>query len=196
MRTRVFLGCAAFAATVGASAAFAQQAAAPAPAPLLPTYTRVSPNLPELRVTFTDAAWTGQAIPTGQQCRRFQGQGNTPALRVENIPAGANAILLAFNDETYQPMNSGGHGIVGFRITGNSATLAPFPGEVTTGLPQNPFIEAENRSGGFGGPGYLPPCSGGQGNTYSVTVLAVSKSDTNPADNKILAQSKVTLGKF
>lgn len=192
MRTRVLLCGAVLAAAVVASAALAQQAAAP----LLPTYTRVSPALPELRVTLTDAAWNGQAVPTGQQCRRFQGQGNTPALRVENIPAGANAILLAFNDETYQPMNNGGHGIVGFRITGNSATLAPFPGEVTTGLPQNTFIEAENRSGGFGGPGYLPPCSGGQGNTYSVTVLAVSKSDTNPADNKILAQSRVTLGKF
>ncbi len=195
MRTHVFLGCAALAVTVAVSAAIAQQAA-PAAAPLLPTYTRVSPNLPELRVALTDPAWTGQAIPAGQQCRRFQGQGNTPALRVENIPTGANAILLAFNDETYQPMNNGGHGIVGFRITGNNAVLMPFPGEATTGLPSNTFIEAENRSGGFGGPGYLPPCSGGQGNTYTVTVLAVSKSDTNPADNKILAQSKVTLGKF
>ena len=93
-------------------------------------------------------------------------------------------------------MNNGGHGIVGFRVTGNNAVLMPFPGEVTTGLPPTTFIEAENRSGGFGGPGYLPPCSGGAGNTYTVTVMAVSKSDTNPADNKLLAQSKVTLGKF
>ena len=93
MRSHALLGSSLLAIALVAGAAVAQQAATPAP-----RYTPVAPNLPELRVTFTDPAWNGQAIPAGQQCRRFQGQGNTPALRVENIPAGANALLLAFND--------------------------------------------------------------------------------------------------
>ncbi len=192
--THTILGAVLLTGGIAAGAAFAQVTAPAAPA--RPTYAPVTPTVPELRVTFVDTAWNGTAVPAGQQCRRFQGQGNTPAFQVDNIPAGTDAILLAFNDETYAPMNNGGHGVVGFRVTGTSARLAPFPGEVITGLPANTFIEAENRSGGFGGPSYLPPCSGGMGNTYTVTVMAVSKSDTNPADNKLLAQSKLTMGKY
>lgn len=93
-------------------------------------------------------------------------------------------------------MDIGGHGIVGFRAEGPTAVLPSVPGETMTGLPSGAFIEVTNRSGDYGGPGYLPPCSGGQGNLYTVTVKAVFKSEANPADNRLHAQSRLELGKY
>ena len=166
------------------------------PHPLAGSYTVAATSLPALRVTFGDPAWNGRAVPDGQQCRRFEGRGDTPALQVDEIPAGANAVLIEFNDETYRPMDNGGHGIVGFRTSGPRILVPSIPGETLDGLPAGAFVEVPHRAGDYGGPGYLPPCSGGQGNLYTVTVKAVFKSDTDPAANKLLAQTRVELGRY
>ena len=117
----------------------------------------------DLQVTFGDPAWDGKKIPKGQQCTKFGGKGATPALRVENIPAGANAVIVEFNDRNYQPLSwNGGHGKIGFWISegASSAMLPSVPGE-TGNLPEGSFVEKRNRAtGGYARPGYLPPCSG------------------------------------
>ena len=59
----------------------------------------------DLKVSFADAAWDGKRVPKAQQCSKFGGNGATPALNVENIPAGANAIIVEFNDRSYQPLS-------------------------------------------------------------------------------------------
>ncbi len=60
-------------------------------------YKPVADKLPALKVSFADPAWTGKQIPAGQQCQMFSGKGATPPLVVENIPVGANAIIVEFN---------------------------------------------------------------------------------------------------
>jgi hypothetical protein len=130
----------------------------------------------ELAVAFADPAWTGERVPEGQQCSRYGGHGKTPALRVSGIPVGADAIILEFNDETYKPMDRGGHGIIGFRIALREAVLLPSVAGETNELPEGVFVVAPhlaNKPGYSPGTAYLPPCSGGKGNTYTATVKAV-----------------------
>ncbi len=137
--------------------------------------------------------WGGTTVPDGQQCNQFGGQGSTPRLALDGYHTGTQVILLAFNDETYAPMNNGGHGIVGFRINGRYASTGSIPGE-TQPNSQGNLIVADNRGGQS--PGYLPPCSGGRGNLYSVTVMAVTWADTNPPSYTVLNQTRVELGRY
>lgn len=145
-----------------------------------------------LTAKFADAKWTGDKVPTGQQCKKFGGSGSTPAIDVSGLPAGTSAIVLAFNDETFQPMNNGGHGMVRFAVAkgATSAKLAPAPGE-TDDLPAGVTKEAGHRASAFSGTGgaYLPPCSGGQGNSYTVTVRAMDGAT-------VLGETKLALGKY
>lgn len=160
-------------------------------------YKPVSEKLPSLKVSFADPTWTGKAIPKGQQCRLFGGKGATPALKIEHIPAGANAIIVEFNDASYGPLSSdGGHGKIGYWIKGNNATVISVPGE-TDKLPESTFVEAKARSSGqYASPGYLPPCSGGKGNTYVAEVKAVYKAKADKEESKLLATGKITLGTY
>ena len=146
----------------------------------------------DLQVSFADPSWTGKKIPRGQHCSKFGGEGATPPLQVTGIPAGTMAILVEFNDASYQPLSSrGGHGIVGFEHTGGSeAVLSPVPGGVED-TPPGTWIEKKNRAtGAWRSPGYLPPCSGGAGNSYFAVVKAVD------ANKEILAKKKIKLGKY
>lgn len=155
-------------------------------------------NLAPLRVSFADAAWDGKTVPTGQQCSLFGGHGSTPALIVENIPKGANAVILEFNDRDYQPLSfGGGHGQVGFWITPEpKVTLPSVPGE-TTDLPKGAFIESASRSTGkYATGGYLPPCSGGRGNRYFVNVKAVYKAKAEGEESKLLGEGHIELGSY
>ena len=146
----------------------------------------------KLQVSFADSSWTGKKIPKGQHCKKFGGNGATPELKVSGIPEGATAILVEFNDASYQPLsNRGGHGIVGFEHAGGGeAVLPPVPGG-TKETPAGTWIEKKNRAtGAWASPGYLPPCSGGNGNRYFAVVKAV---DT---DRKVLAKAKITIGRY
>jgi hypothetical protein len=145
-----------------------------------------------LTVTFADPAWTGDKVPAGQHCPLQGGTGATPALTVAGIPDGTRQITVAFNDETYQPMNDGGHGVIGFEVaaTGGEATLPSVPGN-TLELPSGAYIVTAARgTGEYASPGYLPPCSGGAGNTYTATVNALDSTGA------MLASGKITLGKY
>ena len=147
-----------------------------------------------LSVSFADSAWNGKQVPDGQQCSIYGGDGATPALVVENIPKGADTILVEFNDRDYPPLSSaGGHGIVGFKIEGRGkATLPSVPGGTSRAdrLPAGAFVAEDNRAtGDFMSDGYLPPCSGGRGHRYFAVVKAV-------ADGKVVATGKIELGKY
>ena len=151
-----------------------------------------------LKVSFADSAWNGEKIPDGQQCSKFWGKGATPALRVENIPAGANAIIVEFNDRDYPPLSDdGGHGKIGFWISeGSSSALLPsVPGE-TDSLPSSSFVEEPNQAtDDYAAPGYLPPCSGGNDHAYFAEVKAVRKIK-GAGKPKVLATVKIELGSY
>ena len=160
-------------------------------------YKPVAEKLPALKVSFADPAWTGQAIPQGQHCQLLGGKGATPALKIENIPAGANAVIIEFNDLSYSPLSyDGGHGKIGYWVKGNSATLFSVPGD-TDKLPEGAFVESSAKSTGqYASSGYLPPCSGGKGNTYAAEIKAVYKAKSDKEENKLLATGSLTLGKY
>jgi len=66
--------------------------------------------LVEFQVFFTDASWDGKRVPKGQQCRKYGGKAGTPPLRIDHVPAGANAIIMEFSDRDYPKMDNGGRG--------------------------------------------------------------------------------------
>jgi hypothetical protein len=146
----------------------------------------------QLTVAFADPLWTGDKVPADQHCPLQGGHGATPALTVAGVPDGTSQITVAFNDETYQPMNDGGHGVIGFDVaaTGGTATLPSVPGN-TAELPAGAHVVTASRApGDYASPGYLPPCSGGNGNTYSATVTALDSTGAT------LGTGKITLGKY
>ena len=162
-------------------------------------YKPISERLPALEVSFADPAWTGNTIPAGQHCQMFGGKGQTPALKVGKIPAGANAIIVEFNDLSFGPLSSGGgHGKIGYWIKGaGSAVLPSVPGETADLGVQGSFIEAKAHSTGqYASPGYLPPCSGGRGNTYVADVKAVYKATKEGEESLLLAEQRIKLGTY
>ena len=149
---------------------------------------------PTLNVSFVDAkTWTGDALPTGQQCQRFMGKGAVPALRVAGVPAGTTGIVLSLNDESSERMNNGGHGVIRYAVTpaNGSVTLPTVPGE-TDDLPAGVTPVKKHIASAFSGTGgaILPPCSGGRGNTYSVTLTATNDAGVS------LATGRLVLGKY
>lgn len=160
-------------------------------------YQPVSDRLPSLTLAFADASWNGKTIPVGQHCRQFGGNGATPALRVSGIPAGANAVIVEFNDLSFPQLSTdGGHGKIGFWVSGETATLPPVPGG-TDEMPSGTFLEANNRgTGGWTAAGYLPPCSGGRGNLYAADVKAVYKPTKDGEQGRLLATGKIELGRY
>ncbi len=160
-------------------------------------YTAVSDHLPSLTVSFASPVWDGIKVPSGQQCKKYGGKGATPSLVVSGIPAGANAVIVEFNDMTYAPLSyDGGHGKVGFWVSGSTATLKSVPGG-TAKMPAGTFLEARNRAGGaWASPGYLPPCSGGRGNTYAAVLKAVYKPKVEGEKGRLLAIGRITLGTY
>ena len=142
--------------------------------------------------SFADASWDGVTVPAGQHCALQGGAGATPPLDVTGLPAGTTQVNLSFNDETFERMNNGGHGVLGFAVAAGatSVSLPAVPG-ATEDFPEGVSLVTANKTGGdFLTAGYMPPCSGGNGNTYSVDVTAV---DAAGAD---LATTRVTLGKY
>jgi len=150
----------------------------------------------DLTVAFADPAWTGDKIPAGQHCKKFGGSGATPPLTISNIPPEANAIVVEFNDKSYQQLSyDGGHGKIGFHITpgAGEATLPAVPGG-TSDMPDGVWLVKKNRAtGAWTSPGYLPPCSGGRGNKYAAEVYAVILEGDEYED---IAEGEITLGRY
>ena len=113
-------------------------------------------------------------------------------MMVSGIPAGAKWIIGEFNDKSYSPLSSkGGHGIVAWPVKGTKTKLFSVPG-MTARLPGGAKLMKPARSTGkYASKGYLPPCSGGKGNRYSVDLKAVD------AKGKVLDKIRnVSIGRY
>ncbi|MBL4807691.1 MAG: hypothetical protein JKY31_10435 [Rhodobacteraceae bacterium] len=135
--------------------------------------------------------WDGIDVPDGQQCALFDGNGSTPPMELSNLSDGTVLVHVEFNDLSYQPLSeNGGHGTIGFDVSGASAALPSVPG-LTNELPAGIQVVRAARSGGqYASDGYLPPCSGGRGNSYSADVIAFD------ADMNRLGMVTVAIGRY
>lgn len=137
------------------------------------------------------APWDGIDVPDGQQCTLFDGNGATPIMTVGGMPAGTTVLHVEYNDLSYQPLSKdGGHGTIGFDVSGGTATLPSIPG-LTDEFAAGIYVVRPARSGGaYASNGYLPPCSGGRGNSYAADVIAF-----DAAGNR-LAHVTVAIGRY
>ena len=153
----------------------------------------------KLEVAFVGAIWDGKTVPTGQQCQRFGGSNpSTPPLMIKGIPPGTNAIIMEYSDRSYPPMDDGGHGKIGYRIPENTKEISipSVPGH-SFNLPEGFFIVSPHKAPGWDKAGaYMPPCSGGRGNSYYVTVKAVYQSSSGKKDFKLIGQAVLELGTY
>ena len=135
--------------------------------------------------------WDGKSIPAGQQCTLFGGAGSTPPMKVSNLPSGTSWIYVEYNDQDYSPLSrKGGHGIIGYPVSGSSADLYSVPG-LKGKLPGKARIISPAKSTGkYASDGYLPPCSGGKGHRYFANVRAIS------SDGKLLEEKRVDIGRY
>lgn len=140
--------------------------------------------------------WDGKQVPAGQQCQKFGGkQPATPRIEVSGLPATTNLILLEYSDRSYQPMNHGGHGRMAFAIhqPGKNLIIPSVLGHRFS-LPSGFMIVEPHRNPKWDQAGaYMPPCSGGKGHDYYVTVTALH-FDGNQATS--LAKTVIELGKY
>ncbi|WP_299878997.1 hypothetical protein [uncultured Cocleimonas sp.] len=141
---------------------------------------------------FADAVWDGTKIPTGQQCQKFGGKNpSTPKMMVTDIPAGTKSIVLEYSDRDSEKMNNGGHGRMSFTVD-SSATEVEIPSIFghTFDIPKDfKVIEAQRSPGWDTAGAYMPPCSGGKGHAYYVTIKAVK-------DDKVTATTTLEMGKY
>ncbi len=135
--------------------------------------------------------WNGVTVPEGQQCRLFGGDGATPVFVLNGLPEGTTQVRVEFNDKSYPPLSEdGGHGVIGFPVSGPDAVLPSVPGMMAY-LPSGATVISAARTGGrYASAGYLPPCSGGRGNRYEADVVAL---DARGAE---LARVAVELGRY
>ena len=151
--------------------------------------------LAALEAKMADPAWDGVKVPAGQQCQKFGGQGKSPALTVSGIPNGASHLILEFSDRTYQPMDKGGHGKLSYALEpgATAVTVPSVPGHTMELPPGFTSVEQHKAPTWDKAGAYLPPCSGGQGNSYYVTVKAVHKMGDM---NHELGSAVVEMGKY
>jgi len=149
----------------------------------------------DLELRFVDDAWNGEAVPEGSQCQKFGGEARSPAVHVAGIPEQANALIFEYSDRDFPPMDNGGHGKYGFAIEpgASSVDVGSVPGH-TSDLPAGFFVVKEHKAPGWDLPGaYLPPCSGGRGNSYYLTVKAVHREG---GETHELASGTLEMGKY
>ncbi|MBU2590745.1 MAG: hypothetical protein ABIJ24_02695 [Nitrospinota bacterium] len=150
----------------------------------------------DFKISLADAKWDGKKIPAGEQCSKFGGKASTPRLLITNIPAEANAIIMEYSDKDHKPMDNGGHGKIGYKIKPgiSEVTIPSVPGH-TFKLPKGFFLVTAHSNPKWDKAGaYMPPCSGGKGNRYYVTVKAVQVAEGKEA--KVLAEGMIQLGKY
>lgn len=152
----------------------------------------ISTSALALDVEFSDPAWDGESVPQGQQCQRFGGEAPaTPALKVSGIPAGSDALILAYSDLDSEKMNHGGHGRMRYAPATLTSTqeVPSVPGH-TFDIPEDFSIIEAQRSPGWDTAGaYMPPCSGGNGHVYEVTVKSVKGEE-------VTGEATLSLGRY
>ncbi len=155
-------------------------------------------SIRKLSANLSDSQWKGGLIPPGQQCKKFGGQGASPAITVANIPETAEAVIVEFSDRSWFPMNHGGHGKLGISLNPGQQTITipSVPGESLV-LPNERLFIFHAHRGGRGQPGaYLPPCSGGRGNQYFADIKAVRKLNLEQETAELLAEESLFLGSY
>ncbi len=154
--------------------------------------TIVSTNTFAFDAKLADQAWDGNKVPAGQQCQKFGGiNPSTPKLMISEIPANSNAIVLEYSDRDSEKMNNGGHGKMSFMIK-PPLTQVEIPSIAghTFDIPAAfKIIEAQRSPGWDKAGAYMPPCSGGKGHAYYVTIKAVK-------DDKVIASTTLEMGKY
>jgi len=151
------------------------------------------------KAVITDDGWDGKTVPKSQVCKRFGGkEAVSPKIQVDGIPEEANAILISFSDDSYRQMSNGGHGVILFDHQKNASTVIPNIPAETDNLPEG-FLKFKSHDGrvwsGTGG-AYLPPCSGGLRNYYSVEVAAVIVDIPNKKIVKKINKISLELGRY
>ena len=149
-----------------------------------------------MEVSFADTAWDGKTVPAGQQCQKFGGKTpGTPKFKIAQIPSGTTEIVFEYSDRDYAPIDNGGHGIVAYKLSDKATDVVvpSVPGH-TFDL-SSPFtgVKAHQGPGWDKAGAYMPPCSGGKGNNYYVTIKAVSAKGS---EKQVLAEKVIEMGKF
>ena len=166
-------------------------AAAPEP---VPVPKQAATAVSNLTVSFTDQAWNGRAVPRSGCCQRCGGRGMSPGLLVERLPAGTEAVIVEFNDLSYQPLSrGGGHGAIRVPCAGRTEVEIPSFKENSDVLPEGVLLEHRHRAVGYGRGAYLGPCGCGSNNLYEATVEAVRRVD---GKDEVLASGTIKLGRF
>lgn len=135
--------------------------------------------------------WDGETVPADQVCALHGGNGMTPPMALSGLPNGTASVAVEFNDISFPSLAfNGGHGAIGFAVTGREANLPAVPA-LTTDLSEGSWvISAARTSGRYASPGYIPPCSGGNGHTYQAVVRALA------ADGVELDMARIVIGKY
>lgn len=122
--------------------------------------------------------WDGKTVPSGQQCQKFGGNNPaTPTISLNGVPSGTVEIVLEYSDRSYQKMDNGGHGKMSYSSNiGTDTIVPPVPGH-TFDLPVGfKCIEAHRSPKWDIAGAYMPPCSGGKGHEYYVTIKAIDSN--------------------
>lgn len=152
-------------------------------------------NIAELNISFDDPNWDGEKVPKVGQCRNCGGEGLSPALHIENIPLGADIIMVEFNDKSMPGLSKGGgHGAIRFKIKNKTEVVVPSIAEQTFDLPEGIEMESQHRAP-IGKPGaFMAPCGCGNENKYEATIFALKS--TQSGQRLTMAKGKIFLGKF
>jgi hypothetical protein len=104
---------------------------------------------------------------------------------------------MEYSDADWPDMDDGGHGKIGYCIAeGTTKIIIPSVPGSTFNLPHGFFLVAAHAAGHFKPGAYMPPCSGGMGNRYYVTVKAVYQTSSKGEESKLLGIGKIDLGVF
>lgn len=135
-----------------------------------------STNAAGLTARFVDPEWDGKTVPKKDICKLAGGQeAMSPRIQVDNIPAGATKIIVAFNDESNARLSTdGGHGKISVAVPeGATSVIVPSVPSESELVPPGVTVEAKHRSTT---PGYyLAPCSRGHGHMYAAEIIAVKR---------------------
>ena len=148
-----------------------------------------------LIVRFTDERWTHGSVPDVGRCRECGGQGFSPPLRVSNVPAGANRLVIAFRDITAHELGGiSNHGALSMETNGADEISVPSVDERTATLPASVAIAQNHGTRHRPAIGYLAPCACEGDHRYEVQVRAVSQGSEPGSDEQVLARGRLVLG--
>ncbi|MEB8431085.1 hypothetical protein OO007_02520 [Cocleimonas sp. KMM 6892] len=154
--------------------------------------TAFSSNVFAFEAKFADATWDGVKVPDGQQCQKFGGKSpTTPKLIISKIPADTSSIVLEYSDRDSEKMNNGGHGRMSYTLATavTEVEIPSIPGH-SFDIPSTfKVIEAQRSPGWDTAGAYMPPCSGGKGHAYYVTIKAIT-------DDQVTATTTLEMGKY